>query len=67
MELNLRACITPPTVGSPRAVVWQVDGEDALNPLSLCVAYEEESVRPVVSDFDAFLVGAPRHGRVTAV
>eukprot|EP00913_Durusdinium_trenchii_P020120 g18908.t1 len=30
---------------------------DCLNPSSLLMAYEEEKVKPVVSDFDAFMLG----------
>ncbi|CAJ1383362.1 unnamed protein product [Effrenium voratum] len=42
---------------APRAVMWQLDVEDGLNPLSLLMAYEEDKVKPVVSDFDAFMLG----------
>jgi hypothetical protein len=44
---------------SPRAVVWQnACSSDPLNVHELLMAYEENGrVRPVVSDFDPFLVG----------
>ena len=62
MDLNLRATRTPPqTEGPPRAVVWQHDAKRPLNPRGLLVALEEEEierVRPVASDFDAFLFGS---------
>lgn len=44
----------------PHAVVWQSSKAEgtAMCPLSLLMAYEEKGrVRPVVSDFDCFLVG----------
>lgn len=45
----------------PKAVVWQwrdTPDSDPLDPMTLLVAYEENnSVIPVVSDFDPFLIG----------
>lgn len=42
----------------PRAVIWQHDAKNPMDPMSLLMAYEENnSVTPVVSDFDPFLVG----------
>lgn len=46
----------------PKAVVWQMNGTNPMDPMSLVVAYEEEmervkTVNPVVSDFDPFLFG----------
>jgi len=41
----------------PRVVVWQFDEEDAMNPSALLTAYAEQSVKPVASDFDCFLIG----------
>jgi len=55
MDMNLY--VLRDVEASPRAVMWQNDSEDALNPLSLLMAYEEEKVKPVVSDFDAFMLG----------
>ena len=42
----------------PRVVLFQWDKTDPMNPLGLLIAYEEEKVVPVVSDFDTFLVGS---------
>mmetsp|Transcript_28719 Transcript_28719/g.32843 ORF Transcript_28719/g.32843 Transcript_28719/m.32843 type:complete len:825 (+) Transcript_28719:89-2563(+) len=42
----------------PRPVVFQYSKENTMDPRDLVVAYEENGmVRPVVSDFDCFLVG----------
>jgi len=42
----------------PRPVAYQQNEENPMDPMSLCMAYEEnDSVLPVVSDFDPFLVG----------
>jgi len=42
-----------------RVVLYQVDKIDPLNPHALVMAYaESDGVKPVVSDFDAFLVGS---------
>ena len=42
----------------PFVVLYQFDLADPMNTLGLLVAYAEEKVRPVVSDFDTFLVGS---------
>uniref|UniRef100_A0A7S2DY20 Anthrax toxin edema factor central domain-containing protein n=1 Tax=Octactis speculum TaxID=3111310 RepID=A0A7S2DY20_9STRA len=42
----------------PDPVIYQLDIENAMNPVTLLMAYEEEKVRPVVSDFDPFLVAS---------
>lgn len=42
----------------PHVVVYQYDPEDPMNPCGLLLAYEEDTVKPVVSDFDGFLVGS---------
>ena len=48
---------TPPS--DPSACLYQFDKGDPLNPSGLLVAYaEERHVKPVVSDFDTFLVGS---------
>ena len=61
-SLNLHATRSlPDPDGPPRAVVWQHDAQRPLNPRGLLVALEEAEigrVRPVASDFDAFLVGS---------
>jgi hypothetical protein len=44
----------------PPCVVYQIDSSDPMSPLGLLMAYAEEIVMPVVSDFDTFLVGS--HG-----
>eukprot|EP00930_Biecheleria_cincta_P032164 TRINITY_DN22318_c0_g1_i1.p1 TRINITY_DN22318_c0_g1~~TRINITY_DN22318_c0_g1_i1.p1 ORF type:complete len:1340 (+),score=259.46 TRINITY_DN22318_c0_g1_i1:107-4126(+) len=41
----------------PKIVLFQADKEDSLNPHGLLVAYAEKTVKPVVSDFDTFIVG----------
>jgi len=56
MDMNIHATRCPDK--KPRAVVWQHDQENPLNPCSLLVAYAEKKVLAVVSDFDAFLVGS---------
>merc|ERR1719169_243308 len=43
---------------SPAVVLYQHDQADPMNPLGLLVAYAEAEVKPVVSDFDTFLVGS---------
>ena len=57
MDLNLKALRDG---SSPSAALWQDDVEDALNPLRLLMAHEEDvhGVRPVASDLDAFLIGS---------
>eukprot|EP00929_Paragymnodinium_shiwhaense_P060055 TRINITY_DN30029_c0_g1_i1.p1 TRINITY_DN30029_c0_g1~~TRINITY_DN30029_c0_g1_i1.p1 ORF type:complete len:1306 (-),score=271.85 TRINITY_DN30029_c0_g1_i1:197-4114(-) len=44
--------------GEPPCVLLQADRQDALNPHGLLIAYAERAVKPVVSDFDTFLVGS---------
>jgi len=42
-----------------RVVLYQVDNVDPLNPHSLVMAYAEpDAVKPVVSDFDALIIGS---------
>jgi CRP-like cAMP-binding protein len=43
---------------APPVVLYQFDTKDPLNPLGLLMAYAENRVTPVVSDFDTFLVGS---------
>merc|ERR1712106_250509 len=42
----------------PKNVLFQGDADDCFNPHGLLIAYAEKSVKPVVSDFDTFLVGS---------
>ena len=42
----------------PRVVLYQHDLSDPMNPLGLLIAYAEDSVKPVCSDFDTFTVGS---------
>jgi len=42
----------------PRVVLYQYDEVEAMNPRGLLIAYAEQYVKPVVSDFDTFLVGS---------
>ena len=42
----------------PPVVLYQFDQRDPMNPLGLLMAYAEDCVKPVVSDFDTFLVGS---------
>lgn len=42
----------------PKIVLLQSDKQDPRNPHGLLIAYAEGSVKPVVSDFDTFLVGS---------
>lgn len=55
MEMNL-ACLRGNS--EPKIVLFQADLEDVFNPHGLLIAYAEKSVKPVVSDFDTFLVGS---------
>jgi len=41
----------------PKVVLFQFDKNEPMNPRGLLIAYQETQVKPVVSDFDAFLVG----------
>ena len=60
MDLNLHATrsLESEACAGPKTVVWQYDVDDPMNPCSLLVAYAEEKVLPVASDFDAFIVGS---------
>eukprot|EP00929_Paragymnodinium_shiwhaense_P079862 TRINITY_DN4162_c0_g1_i1.p1 TRINITY_DN4162_c0_g1~~TRINITY_DN4162_c0_g1_i1.p1 ORF type:complete len:941 (+),score=242.83 TRINITY_DN4162_c0_g1_i1:112-2934(+) len=55
MDMNLHAVRghTPPTV-----VLYHIDTANPMNPHGLLIAYEEATVKPVVSDFDTFTVGS---------
>jgi CRP-like cAMP-binding protein len=43
---------------SPEIVLWQFDEAHPMNPHGLLMAYAETEVKPVVSDFDAFVIGS---------
>ena len=62
MDLNYKSLHYQPSEPSraqPRTVVYQHDGARAMNPRGLVMAYEElDGVLPVVSDMDAFVLGA---------
>ena len=62
MQLNLRA-LTEEEFDHQRRVINKVvlvqyDAERPLNPHGLLIAYEEHHVLPVVSDFDALILGS---------
>jgi CRP-like cAMP-binding protein len=42
----------------PKVVLYQNDEADCMNPRGLLIAYAEKYVKPVVSDFDTFLVAS---------
>jgi len=66
-DMNFASIKKEPEEDSPRAVVWQYTDPylppnepdpDPMMPQTLLMAYEEHgSVKPVVSDFDCFLLG----------
>eukprot|EP00392_Amoebophrya_sp_AT5.2_P006807 g6819.t1 len=56
MDMNLHALRDGKS--EPRAVLYQYDRTDPLNPLGLLMAYAEKTVRPVVSDLDTLLIGS---------
>jgi len=55
MNMNLQAAYGGTL---PEVVLYQYDEANPMNPRGLLVAYAEAAVKPVVSDFDAFLVGS---------
>jgi len=55
MDLNLHAVRER---GEPSTCIWQYDAGDPMNPRGLLIAYEEDEVKPVASDLDAFLIGS---------
>eukprot|EP00927_Polykrikos_kofoidii_P039723 TRINITY_DN34052_c0_g1_i1.p1 TRINITY_DN34052_c0_g1~~TRINITY_DN34052_c0_g1_i1.p1 ORF type:complete len:1293 (-),score=179.43 TRINITY_DN34052_c0_g1_i1:7-3885(-) len=55
MSMNIHAVVNG---SEPRIVLYQYDEGDPMNPRGLLVAYAERTVKPVVSDFDAFLVAS---------
>jgi len=57
MDMNIKGVASH---AEPKMVLFQSDLQDPLNPHGLLIAYAERTVKPVVSDFDTFLVGS--HG-----
>ncbi|KAL7537550.1 hypothetical protein ACHAXR_009860 [Thalassiosira sp. AJA248-18] len=58
MDMNFKAIRHTPAPGDPRAVVYQMS-TSPMEPRMLLMAYEEYgTVKPVVSDFDCFLLGS---------
>lgn len=55
MNMNLHSVREAST---PEVVLYQIDIENPLNPHGLLIAYAENHVKPVVSDFDTFTVGS---------
>lgn len=55
MDMNLHAVREK---SEPRVVLFQYREDDPMNPRGLLIAYAEQFVKPVVSDFDTFLVAS---------
>merc|ERR1719331_118673 len=55
MDMNLHAVRES---SEPKIVLYQNDESDCMNPRGLLIAYAEKYVKPVVSDFDTFLVAS---------
>lgn len=55
MDMNLHAIRE---ASEPKVVLYQFDESDSMNPRGLLVAYAEKYMKPVVSDFDTFLVAS---------
>lgn len=55
MDMNLHAVREAST---PKVVLYQYDEGDPMNPRGLLIAYAEQFVKPVVSDFDTFTIGS---------
>lgn len=55
MDMNLHAVRDD---SLPKVVLWQFDEGDPMNPRGLLIAYAEQFVKPVVSDFDTFTIGS---------
>ena len=59
MDMNFKAIRHEPAPGDPCAVVYQMSKTSPMEPRMLLMAYEEYGcVKPVVSDFDCFLLGS---------
>lgn len=57
MDMNLHST-RGDTGKEPEVVLWQWDDMDVMNPRGLLIAYAEQYVKPVVSDFDTFTVAS---------
>lgn len=55
MDMNLHAIRD---VSEPKVVLYQFDESDPMNVRGLLIAYAEEEVKPVVSDFDTFTIAS---------
>lgn len=55
MDMNMNAVCAH---SDPETVLYQHDEGNPMNPWGLLIAYAEKSVKPVVSDFDAFLIAS---------
>lgn len=55
MDMNLHAIRD---ASEPKVVLYQFDESDPMNVRGLLIAYAEELVKPVVSDFDTFTVAS---------
>jgi len=55
MDMNLHAIRD---ASEPKVVLFQFDEADPMNPRGLLIAYAEDLVKPVVSDFDTFTVAS---------
>ena len=59
MSMNMDTIRRTPGDGEPRAVVYQMSKTNPMEPRMLLMAYEENGgVKPVVSDFDCFILGS---------
>ena len=59
MDMNFKSLRHIPEPGEPRVVVYQMSKNSSMEPRMLLMAYEEYGrVKPVVSDFDCFLLGS---------
>lgn len=55
MDMNINSVTKP---SEPAVVLYQMDKTWPMNPKGLLMAYAEAEVKPVVSDFDTFVVGS---------
>jgi len=59
MDMNFKSIRHAPEPGERRVVVYQMSKCSPMEPRTLLIAYEENGrVKPVVSDFDCFLLGS---------
>eukprot|EP00928_Gymnodinium_smaydae_P008401 TRINITY_DN13064_c0_g1_i1.p1 TRINITY_DN13064_c0_g1~~TRINITY_DN13064_c0_g1_i1.p1 ORF type:complete len:848 (-),score=201.58 TRINITY_DN13064_c0_g1_i1:376-2574(-) len=57
MDMNLHG-VRGETGKEPEVVLYQFDPSDVMNPRGVLIAYAEQQVKPVVSDFDTFTVAS---------